>query len=147
MQISSTRVEVALDQPINHENSYATIGGFSFRYANGTTIIFDFEDSEGWIQPKGDSLVFKLSSLDKDCSCIPEGMTAEEFACPAKIVKFYHEFLNDGKNDTGTVLMSGILWWTFEIDGREYSLPKEVLQQYNRVELKSINDSIRKDLK
>ena len=147
MQIRSMRVEVALDQPINKENSYATIGGFSFRYANSTTINFDFENSEGWIQPKGNSLVFELSSLDEDCSCIPNGMTAEKFVCPIEVVEFYHEFLNDAKNDAGTILMTGILWWTFEIDGREYSVPKEVLQQYNHGELKSINNLIRKDLK
>jgi len=140
------RVEVALEQPINKENSYATIGGFSFRYANGTTVNFDFEDSEGWIQPKEGSLVFELSGLDKDCSCIPEGMTAEEFVCPTEIVEFYHEFLNDAEHDTGTVLMLGILWWVFEIDGREYSVPKEVLEQYNCGELKLINDSIKGEI-
>ena len=63
--------------------------------------------------------------------------------CPAEIIEFYHEFLNDAANDTSTNLMTCILWWTFEIDGKEYSVPKEVLQRYNDVELKSINNLIR----
>ncbi len=131
MKILSMRIEVVLEQPVDKEKSYATIGGFAFRYADGTEVTFDFENSEGWLQPKGDSIVFELNSLDNDCSNIPEGMTAEEFVCPTEVVEFYHEFLKDGEKNTGTVEMKGILWWTFLIDGREYSIPREVLEKYH----------------
>ena len=132
MKILSMRVEVALEQPIDKKKSSATIGGFAFRYADGSEVTFDFEDSEGWLQPKGDSIVFELNRLDKDCSSIPKEMTAEEFVCPMEIAEFYHEFLKDSEKDTSTVAMTGILWCTFKINDREYSVSREVLDQYNR---------------
>ena len=47
MKIQSMRVEVSLQKPIDKEKSYATIGGFAFKYTNGMTVTFDFEDLEG----------------------------------------------------------------------------------------------------
>lgn len=146
MKIRSMRVEIALAQPINRENSYAIIGGFSFRYTDGTQVEFDFEDSQGWIQRNGESIIFELSHLDDNYSSIPESLTAEDFVCPTEITEFYHEFLNDAEHDKDCILMERILWWTFEIDEREYSLSQEVLEKYNSEELKSIDESIKKEL-
>ncbi len=146
MKIESMRVEVALAQSIDKKKSYAAIGGFAFKYADGSNANFDFEDSEGWLQPKGDRVVFELTNLDRDCSSVPGDMTAEEFVCPVEVVEFYHEFLKDSTKDTSIVPMTDILWWTFGIDGREYNVPRDVLQQYNCLELESINSTVKEEM-
>lgn len=147
MEIQAMRVEVALEQPINKDNSDASIGGFAFKYADGATVNFAFEKSLGWVQHSGDSIVFELEDLDDTCSDVPDNMTAEEFVHPEEITEFYHEFMNDAANDTSVVLMKEILWCTFTIDDREYSLSRKVLEQFNQAMLREINDSIRAELR